>query len=241
MLLEPLRQPVVFVHRSHPSVCGRQGDDRRDTPGCDTRHRMTTDGDDGNPASPHDQPRVRRPRRDGRPAGARQGRAPAAGVPQKTLELVHLRASQINGCGVCAVQHPRIARKPARPTSASSRSRPGATRRTSPTPSAPRWRSPRPSPGSPTAPTRCRTTSGTRPPRHYDEQELAALVLSIAPINVWNRLNVADAAGGRPGVVAGPKKKPAGSRRTRPAEGGEILHYCRRVMRSAVLPPPLSP
>ena len=33
------------------------------------------------------------------------------GVPPKTLELVNLRASQINGCGVCAVQHPRIARK----------------------------------------------------------------------------------------------------------------------------------
>jgi alkylhydroperoxidase family enzyme len=27
--------------------------------------------------------------------------------------------------------------------------------------------------------------------RHYDEQELAALVLAIASINVWNRLNVA--------------------------------------------------
>ncbi len=26
--------------------------------------------------------------------------------------------------------------------------------------------------------------------RHYDEQELAALILSIALINVWNRLNV---------------------------------------------------
>jgi AhpD family alkylhydroperoxidase len=33
------------------------------------------------------------------------------GVPPKTLELMNLRASQINGCGVCAVQHPRIARK----------------------------------------------------------------------------------------------------------------------------------
>ncbi len=33
------------------------------------------------------------------------------GVPPKTLELVNLRASQINGCGVCAVQHPRIAKK----------------------------------------------------------------------------------------------------------------------------------
>ena len=27
--------------------------------------------------------------------------------------------------------------------------------------------------------------------RHFDEQELAALVLAIAQINVWNRLNVA--------------------------------------------------
>ena len=26
--------------------------------------------------------------------------------------------------------------------------------------------------------------------RHYDEQALAALVLAIANINVWNRLNV---------------------------------------------------
>ena len=26
--------------------------------------------------------------------------------------------------------------------------------------------------------------------RHYDETELAALVLAIASINVWNRLNV---------------------------------------------------
>src|SRR3954453_23658992 len=26
-------------------------------------------------------------------------------------ELMHLRASQINGCGVCALQHPKIARK----------------------------------------------------------------------------------------------------------------------------------
>ena len=27
--------------------------------------------------------------------------------------------------------------------------------------------------------------------RHYDEQALAALVIAIATINVWNRLNVA--------------------------------------------------
>ena len=34
-----------------------------------------------------------------------------SGLPAKTAELVALRASQINGCGVCAVQHPKILRK----------------------------------------------------------------------------------------------------------------------------------
>ena len=36
--------------------------------------------------------------------------------------------------------------------------------------------------------------------RHYDEQALAALVLAIAAINVWNRLNVATRQ--LPGLVA---------------------------------------
>ncbi len=32
-------------------------------------------------------------------------------ISPRLQELMHLRASQINGCGVCAVQHPKIARK----------------------------------------------------------------------------------------------------------------------------------
>src|SRR2546429_1510690 len=32
-------------------------------------------------------------------------------LPEKLLELVHLRASQINGCSVCVDMHPKIARK----------------------------------------------------------------------------------------------------------------------------------
>ena len=32
------------------------------------------------------------------------------GVSRQLLELVHLRASQINGCGVCADLHPRLAK-----------------------------------------------------------------------------------------------------------------------------------
>ena len=63
----------------------------------------------------------------------------AGGVPQETLELVHLRASQINGCSAC-VERADAPRRPARPTSGSGRWRPGARRRTSPTPSGPRWR-----------------------------------------------------------------------------------------------------
>src|SRR2546428_11234801 len=46
--------------------------------------------------------------------GARQsvGKvARRAGSPAKLVELIALRASQINGCGVCAVQHPKILRK----------------------------------------------------------------------------------------------------------------------------------
>src|SRR5882672_9659411 len=33
------------------------------------------------------------------------------GVPEQTLELVHLRASQINGCSVCLDGHSRAAKK----------------------------------------------------------------------------------------------------------------------------------
>ena len=33
------------------------------------------------------------------------------GLPEKLLELVHLRASQINGCSVCVDMHPKIAKK----------------------------------------------------------------------------------------------------------------------------------
>ena len=33
------------------------------------------------------------------------------GLPQRTRDLVHVRASQINGCGVCGVQHQREAKR----------------------------------------------------------------------------------------------------------------------------------
>ena len=109
----------------------------------------------------------------------------------RMLELLHLRASQINGCGVCAVQHPKIARKLGETDDrifavAAWRDAPFFTE------------AERAALALTEAVTRLADTADPVPDdvwedaaRHYDEQELAALVLSIASINVWNRLNVA--------------------------------------------------
>jgi AhpD family alkylhydroperoxidase len=107
------------------------------------------------------------------------------------LELLHLRASQINGCGVCAVQHPKIARKLGESDDrifavAAWRDAPFFTE------------AERAALALTEALTRIADTADPVPDaiwdeaaRHFDEQELAALVVSIAQINVWNRLNVA--------------------------------------------------
>ena len=113
-----------------------------------------------------------------------------AGIPPKTLELVNLRASQINGCGVCAVQHPRIARK-----LGETDERIFAV--------AGWWDAPyyddaeRAALALTEAVTRLSDRSEPVPDeiwdeaaRHYDETALAALVIAISNINVWNRLNV---------------------------------------------------
>ena len=109
----------------------------------------------------------------------------------RMLELMHLRASQINGCGVCAVQHPKIARKLGETDDrifavAAWRDAPFFTD------------AERAALALTEAVTRLADTADPVPDdiwedaaRHYDEQELAALVLSIASINVWNRLNAA--------------------------------------------------
>ncbi len=85
------------------------------------------------------------------------------GVPPRTLDLVHLRASQINGCSVC-VGAAAKAKKDGETnerlfTLVAWRDTPS-----SPTPNAPHWPSPRPSPGSATGPTRCPTRYGRRRP-----------------------------------------------------------------------------
>jgi len=112
-----------------------------------------------------------------------------AGVPPSTLELVHIRASQINGCGVCLVQHPRIAK---RRGETDERLWAIAGWRDAP------YFDPaeRAALALAEAVTRLDDRAEAVPDaiwdeatRHYDEQQLGALVLSIALVNLWNRLN----------------------------------------------------
>ncbi len=112
------------------------------------------------------------------------------GVSPKTLELVNLRASQINGCGVCAVQHPRIAKKLGE---TDERLFAVAAWREAPYFSD----AERAALALTEAATRMSDRADPVPDeiwdeaaRHYDEHALAALVIAIASINVWNRLNV---------------------------------------------------
>src|SRR5438445_1433199 len=113
------------------------------------------------------------------------------GVPPRTLALVHLRASQINGCSACVDGGSRGAKKAGetderlfavaawRETSYFTDAERAALALTE-------------------AVTRLSDRADPVPDdvwdeaaRHYDERALAALLLAIASINVWNRLNVA--------------------------------------------------
>jgi AhpD family alkylhydroperoxidase len=112
------------------------------------------------------------------------------GLPARTRELVNLRASQINGCSVCVDMHPRLARKL------------GETDDRLMAVAA--WRdtdyfddAERAALALTEAATRLSDQGDPVPDeiwneaaRHYDEAALAALIMTIATINVWNRLNV---------------------------------------------------
>jgi AhpD family alkylhydroperoxidase len=113
------------------------------------------------------------------------------GVPQRTLALIEVRASQINGCGVCLLGHVAQARQHGE---TDERLAVVAGWRDAPffTPAE------RAALALTEAVTRLDDRSDPVPDtvweeaaRHYDESRLAALVLAIANINVWNRLNVA--------------------------------------------------
>jgi AhpD family alkylhydroperoxidase len=112
-----------------------------------------------------------------------------AGVPETTHKLVELRASQINGCSVCVDMHARelkaLGEPDARILMVSA------------------WResdyfndAERAALALTEAATRLADRSDPvsdevweEAARHYDEPQLAALVLMIASINAWNRVN----------------------------------------------------
>ncbi len=115
----------------------------------------------------------------------------SCGIPESTVEIVNLRASQINGCGVCLAGRARTLRESGETderliTVAAWRETPYFTE------------AERAALALTEAVTRLSDRSDPVPDeiwdaaaRHYDEKALAALVLQIASINVWNRLNVA--------------------------------------------------
>jgi AhpD family alkylhydroperoxidase len=114
-----------------------------------------------------------------------------AGVPRQTLELVHLRASQINGCAVCVDMHSRALMKLGEKAE---RIFAVAAWRETPYYSEPE----RAALELAEAVTRVQDRADAVPDevwdeaaRHYSEAALASLVLSIGLINLWNRLNAA--------------------------------------------------
>jgi AhpD family alkylhydroperoxidase len=113
-----------------------------------------------------------------------------ASVPERTLYLVQLRASQINGCSYCVDMHARelkeagdsVARIVAVAAWHDSPFFTDAERAALDLTEAATRLSDRADP--------VPDAVWNEAARHYDEAALGALVLNIAMINLWNRLNV---------------------------------------------------
>ncbi len=117
--------------------------------------------------------------------------AEKSGLSKSLTEIVHLRASQINGCSVCVDMHARNLK------------RSGETEERSFAVAA--WRdapyftdAERAALALTEAVTRLSDRADPVPDtiwneaaKHFGEKELAGLLLAISTINVWNRLNVA--------------------------------------------------
>jgi len=113
-----------------------------------------------------------------------------AGVPAETLALAHLRASQINGCGVCV----DMAFRYRKPEESSERLFAVSAWRDTPY----FTDAERAALALTEAVTRLADRSDPVPDevwneakRHYNDPQLAAILLHVAVTNVWNRLNVA--------------------------------------------------
>ncbi|WP_208824055.1 carboxymuconolactone decarboxylase family protein [Bradyrhizobium neotropicale] len=116
---------------------------------------------------------------------------PHGHLPEKLIELVHLRASQINGCSVCVDMHPKLAKRAGETDErlfcvAAWRDAPYFTdaERAALALTESLTRLSDREEGVPDAIWR-------ETDKHFNEKELASLILAIAAINVWNRLNVA--------------------------------------------------
>jgi AhpD family alkylhydroperoxidase len=117
--------------------------------------------------------------------------ASTAGIPETTLYMVHLRASQLNGCSVCVDIHSRELEQAGE--SSERIHTIAAWREASYFSDAER---------AALALTESATRLADRPDavpdevwdeaaRHYSEPQLAALVVAIAGINAFNRINAA--------------------------------------------------
>src|SRR5437763_16999310 len=113
-----------------------------------------------------------------------------SGVPQRTLDLVHLRASQVNGCSLCVDMGSRELKKAGE---TDDRLCAVAAWREAPYFS----EAERAALALAEAVTRLSDRADPVPDalweeatRHYDEPALAALILAIATTNLFNRLNV---------------------------------------------------
>jgi len=118
------------------------------------------------------------------------GAATKGNVPARTIDLIHLRVSQINGCSVCVDMHAKDLKKAGETDArlfavAAWREAPYFTD------------AERAALALAEAATRLSDRSDAVPDdiwneaaRHYDEPALGALVVSIALINFWNRINV---------------------------------------------------
>jgi AhpD family alkylhydroperoxidase len=111
------------------------------------------------------------------------------GVPAETLEMIHLRASQINGCSACVGMHSTNLKKEGMSDERlfsiaawhdapyfSDAERAALALTEAATRVADR--------GDPVS-----DEVWAEAARHYDEQGLSALLIAITSINVWNRLN----------------------------------------------------
>ena len=113
-----------------------------------------------------------------------------AGVPETTANLVHLRASQINGCSVCTEMHSREMKKAGEGDErvfavAAWRDSPyftDAERAALALTEAATRLADRPDP--------VPDEVWNKAAKHYDEQALACLLIEIAAINAFNRLSV---------------------------------------------------